>query len=1107
MFQLRRRAFAALLVLAGALLALLGFAATRVSDAFGGSDINLITGTETSPRVTQNTSSVWAHGNTVVFGYFDSSGGALSPQSLCGVSTSTDGGNTFTRLPYKFNTGGTCFGDPAVFYSLRAAKWFMSNLSSRCGGSGLGIALWTSPDGINWSNGSCVAFGGSTGVESGTAWVDNNPGSPFYGRQYFAFNDFNVGGGVVKARFSTNDGVTWSNATTLSGTFRRAIKLSGSYGRDGTIFLETMDEGGGGLTGSHQNFVYRSVDGGLTWSAAISQGDPFMGPGRATCSDNSYFTCMYASPGYWRHLGGGQLGVGPDRVVHYAYAGRTATDPGNIYYVRSIDNGSTWSAPLQLNTDATTRAQWGASLSVNSVGVVFVSWYDERNTADDSLERFGRASLDNGETWSADMAVSDVIFPKPLQPDSAVGASRVSSYDHGAFSDDGHGNVAYHAWTDGRVAIGGQPQQDLFLDKIIFAIPSFTVTSTADHNDGACDAADCTLREAIIAANMRGGLETIQFAPGVTGTIQLGSALPTITTSMNLEGPGANLLTVRRDSGGDYRIFTIGNGTAQGPTVEISRLTIANGRLDNSSFPANSGGGLLNESGFVSLTDSAITGNFAYYGGGLCNFGGGALNLLGCTVNDNSALFNGGGIYNSNAGQGEAAVTLTNSTLSGNSADIGGAISNYAATIVSTASVSIRNSTLSGNSATSSAGGIHAQRDSASMTIVRLANTILRTGASGANLQSVGSAAIISQGHNLSNDAAGGDDSTGPDGFLNATGDIRNTNPQLDPAGLANNGGPTKTVALLSDSPAINLGDDLLAPLLDQRGLPRFGVSDIGAFEFHPPAPTPTPSSTPTPTPAPTTTLANISTRLRVETGDNVLIGGFIVTGTQPKKIIVRGIGTSLPFLDRLENPTLELHGPNGFIEANDNWVDSPNKQEIRDSTIPPSSDLEAAIVATLPANNAGYTAIVRGVNNSTGIGVVEAYDLDNSVDSKLANIATRGFVQTGDNVLIAGTIVVGQAAQKVLVRAIGPSLTVPGKLEDPILELRDANGGLVRGNDNWRTGGQEQEIINTTIPPPNDLESAVVADLPAGGASYTAIVRGVGNTTGIAVVEVYALN
>jgi uncharacterized delta-60 repeat protein len=253
--------------------------------------------------------------------------------------------------------------------------------------------------------------------------------------------------------------------------------------------------------------------------------------------------------------------------------------------------------------------------------------------------------------------------------------------------------------------------------------------------------------------------------------------------------------------------------------------------------------------------------------------------------------------------------------------------------------------------------------------------------------------------------------------------------------------------------------------------------------------------------------LANISTRLRVETGDNVLIGGFIVTGTQPKKVIVRGIGTSLPFVDRMENPTLELHGPNGLIEANDNWVDSPNKQAIMDSTIPPTSDLESAIVQTLPANNTGYTAIVRGVNGGTGIGVVEAYDLDRTVDSKLANISTRGFVQTGDNVLIAGTIILGETSQKIIARAIGPSLQVPGKLENPTLELRDQNGGLVDANDNWVDSPDKQTIIDSTISPPSDLESAVVTTLPSNGASYTAIVRGVNDSTGIAVVEVYALN
>jgi hypothetical protein len=243
-----------------------------------------------------------------------------------------------------------------------------------------------------------------------------------------------------------------------------------------------------------------------------------------------------------------------------------------------------------------------------------------------------------------------------------------------------------------------------------------------------------------------------------------------------------------------------------------------------------------------------------------------------------------------------------------------------------------------------------------------------------------------------------------------------------------------------------------------------------------------------------------------VETGDNALIGGFIITGTQPKRIMVRGIGPSLPFLDTLANPILELHGPTGLIVANDNWVDSPDKQAIIDSTIPPSNDLESADIATVPANNSSYTAILRGVSDGTGIGVVEAYDLDTSVDSKLANISTRGLVQTGDNVLIAGTIIVGQVSQKVLVRAIGPSLPVFNRLENPTLELRDGNGVLLEANDNWVDSPNKQAIVDSTIPPANDLESAVVATLPADGASYTAIVRGVGNATGIAVVEVYAL-
>jgi subtilisin-like proprotein convertase family protein len=259
------------------------------------------------------------------------------------------------------------------------------------------------------------------------------------------------------------------------------------------------------------------------------------------------------------------------------------------------------------------------------------------------------------------------------------------------------------------------------------------------------------------------------------------------------------------------------------------------------------------------------------------------------------------------------------------------------------------------------------------------------------------------------------------------------------------------------------------------------------------------------------TVLANISTRMRVEAGNNVLIGGFIVSGTQPKKVIVRAIGPSLPFAGRLSDPTLELRDGTGtLLRFNDNWLDGsagfPSQfTEIAATGLAPSNNSESAIIATLPANGAGYTAIVRGIGNATGIGVVEAYDLDRTVDSKLANISTRGFVQTGDNVMIAGTIVQGSLPQRVIVRALGPSVPLPGTLADPTLELRNGSGTLLASNNDWQTGGQQPEIFATGLAPTNDRESAIVAILPAGG--YTAIVRGLNGTTGVALVEVYALN
>jgi hypothetical protein len=250
----------------------------------------------------------------------------------------------------------------------------------------------------------------------------------------------------------------------------------------------------------------------------------------------------------------------------------------------------------------------------------------------------------------------------------------------------------------------------------------------------------------------------------------------------------------------------------------------------------------------------------------------------------------------------------------------------------------------------------------------------------------------------------------------------------------------------------------------------------------------------------------NISTRLKVQTEDNVLIAGFIITGNASKKVIVRGIGPSLTGVGPLlADPVLELRGPDGsLIISNDNWKET-QQSAIQESTLAPTNDLEAAIVATLPPAN--YTAVLRGKNVTEGIGLVEMYDLDRASDSKLANISTRGFVQTGGDIMIAGFILGnGAASEKVIIRAIAPSLTgIADTVADPTLDLHDSNGTLLLSNDNWKDdANQADEIRAAGMAPQNDFEAAIITTLPPG--AYTAIIAGKGGGTGVAVAEVYHL-
>lgn len=260
----------------------------------------------------------------------------------------------------------------------------------------------------------------------------------------------------------------------------------------------------------------------------------------------------------------------------------------------------------------------------------------------------------------------------------------------------------------------------------------------------------------------------------------------------------------------------------------------------------------------------------------------------------------------------------------------------------------------------------------------------------------------------------------------------------------------------------------------------------------------------------------NISTRLEVQTGDDVLIAGFIITGSYAKPVAVRAIGPSLavngvPLDGRLMDTTLELHDSTGAIIAtNDNWDTDDQSYVLDNYGIQPSDFREAALYRVLAPG--AYTMIVRGANNANGIGLAEVYDLNSEIEttpvggSRLANISTRGRIETGDNVMIGGVIVDGEENTPLLLRAIGPSLSEQGVtdfLANPQMTLYDSQGTTVASNDNWRDT-QETEIKATGLAPTKNFESAISISLEPG--AYTAVVSGVNGGTGVGLVEAYNL-
>jgi CSLREA domain-containing protein len=667
------------------------------------------------------------------------------------------------------------------------------------------------------------------------------------------------------------------------------------------------------------------------------------------------------------------------------------------------------------------------------------------------------------------------------------------------------------------------------------------------------------------------------FAGTMTITLNNAAGVLTISDSVTIFGPGARLLTISGNQQHTVFTVTAGTNVISGVTIANGTKSSGSaGETNQGGGIFNQATLTLNDCALVANTVVGATNSAnggpggGAQGGGIYN--GSQLTLNGCTFSSNSVQGAPGTTFspppmqigtggNGGSAQGSglfnaatAFATINNCTFNGNTAlggtggsgnsstkasggDGRGAIFDAGGTLVTSVTISGNTGTGGKGFGTNFAhgpngggtGGMTAATSSQQHTV---RNTIIA-----ANTGTVGDAApdadgaFTSSGYNLIGVA---DQSTG----FTATADQVGTAsspipPQLD--SLKNNGGGTSTMALLAGSRALDAGLSFNLST-DQRGLARIqddvaianaaggDGADIGAFELAVATPAPTPTASPTatatptppatPTPTPASQLLNLSTRKQVGTADNVLIGGFIVVGTEDKKVLLRGLGPSLPVSGALADPTLELHASDTTLLAfDDNWRDK-QPDEINATGIPPTNELESAIVATLTAKpgsqgGAGYTGVLAGQGGGTGIGLLEIYDLNAAANSKLANISTRGFVGTEDDLLIGGFIP-GPSDRlpiKVLVRALGPSLTaqgVSGALQDPLLELHDANGTLLT-NDNWKDAANSSEI-QATLPPPDDHESAIITTLAPSNSGYTAVVRGANGATGVALVEVYSL-
>jgi hypothetical protein len=519
--------------------------------AYGAGDVDLVTGTETPPNIIQSetyTSANPDNPDEIIVAFNDSKCAASS--NFSAISASTDGGLTFTRI---LNGSGcspfaNTFGDPVILYNKPTQTWFTVWIDANAGCTLGGYKSTNPTDPNSWTH-FCVHAGLSDDRESG--WADNNPSSPHYGTMYVSWNDFGQSE-QIRVTHSTDGGVTWSSPIDVNNTFIRNVQITGDD-VTGDVYIAGMDEGGGGFPHNNTNYLYKSTDGGVTWTTTYV-GTPFPGPG--VCS-SGYFAGMFTTNGcYWRHEGWGEPAA-HNGIVHLVYDQQgTGGDPADVYYIRSTDGGVTFGTPVKLNTDTTSRPNWQPNLSVSPGGTLFAAWYDARgSTSSDCVygsptspcyQMWARKSNDNGVTWLPDDTFSDVISPLPAQNDPNIVGSYVGDYDYGSAILTKH----LSSWADGRVAIAGASQQDTFTDR---ELVGFAVTTS----DPACNSVISTqptdfvidLSDAVNTGTVQATDFTVNGTPANSVTFQNGDTQITFHfNSSPVSTPGVQTMNIPANS-------------------------------------------------------------------------------------------------------------------------------------------------------------------------------------------------------------------------------------------------------------------------------------------------------------------------------------------------------------------------------------------------------------------------------------------------------------------------------------------------------------------------------------------------------------------------------